>query len=126
MEVIPDKYRGTKEYMLVFCELLKAARYGGTTTYQAVAQILSLPSTGSYMGREVGHMVGEISEDEFNHGRPMLSSVVVGVSGRPGGGFFDLARQLGKLTEESEKAETRFWEQEKAAVYHTWRREFEA
>lgn len=119
-----DKYRGTKEYMLVYCEMLKAARYEGTTTYQAIAQILNLPLTGSHMGREVGHFIGRISEDEVSRGRPMLSAVVVGVSGRPGPGFFDWARDLGRLEGDSKEAEQRFWEAEKAAVYDTWRREF--
>ncbi|MFW6116457.1 MAG: hypothetical protein ACOC6F_01905 [bacterium] len=126
MATATDRYRGTREYMLVYCEMIRAARYGGTTTYQAIAQILNLPLTGSHMGREVGNVIGGISEDEVKHGRPMLSAVVVGVSGRPGEGFFDWARDLGRLKEDSKEAEQRFWEAEKAAVYDTWRREFKA
>ena len=76
------------------------------------------------MGSEVGHVVGAILAYEPAHGRPMLSAIVVGVSGRPGGGFFGLARQLGRLNDDSKEAEDRFWEDEKAAVYKTWRREF--
>lgn len=119
-----DKYRGTKEYQLVYAELITAARYRGMTTYQAVAQILGLPLTGSYMGNQVGHAVGEISADEVVQGRPMLSALVVGVNGLPGQGFFILARQLGKLQSDQPEDEQRFWEQEKEAVYETWEREF--
>ena len=107
-----------------FSELITAARYGGTTTYQAVAGIIGLPLTGNYMGKEVGQILGEISEDELNQGRPMLSAVVVGVSGLPGSGFFELARGLGKLKIDSNADEHRFWEEEKATVHAEWRRVF--
>jgi len=83
MSVVSDKYRGSKEYFLVYCELIKAARYGGLTTYQAIAQIMGLPLTGHHMSAETGHILGEISEDEINHGRPMLSAIAVGASDRP-------------------------------------------
>lgn len=126
MPVVSDKYRGSKEYLLVYCELIKAARYKGTTTYQAIAEIMGLPLRGSHMGREVGKILGEISEDELNQGRPMLSAIAVGVSGSPGDGFFVLARQIGKLQDNSKEAEHRFWEDEKAAVCATWRKEFKA
>jgi len=124
MATATDRYRGTREYMLVYCEMIRAARYGGTTTYQAIARILNLPLTGSHMGREVGNVIGAISEDELNHGRPMLSAIVVGVSGRPGEGFFDWARKLGRLHDDSDEAQERFWEAEKQEVYDTWRREY--
>jgi hypothetical protein len=54
---------------------------------------------------------------EEAQGRPMLSALVVGVSGKPGAGFFDLARQLGRLQSEKEEDEQRFWEEEKEALY---------
>ena len=82
MPAVPDKYRGSKEYLLVYCELIKAARYKGTTTYQAIAEIMGLPLRGSHMGREVGKILGEISEDELNQGRPMLSAIAVARSAR--------------------------------------------
>jgi hypothetical protein len=126
MTVVSDKYRGSKEYLLVCCELVKAARCRGTTTYQAIAEIMGLPLTGAHMGREVGRMLGAIAEDEVSYGRPMLSAVAVGVGGSPGPGFFILARELGKLQEDSKEAERRFWEEEKEAVYATWQREFKS
>jgi len=126
MPGVKDRYAGSKEYLLVYCELIRAARYGGATTYQAVADIMGLPLTGAYMGREVGRILGEISEDEVQQGRPMLSALAVGVSGRPGPGFFGMARGLGRLAEESREAEERFWEEERVAIYETWKREFKA
>ena len=124
MSIVTDEYRGARECVLAYCEMVNAARYAGTTTYQTIAQIMGLPLQGNYMANEVGKVIGAISEDEHNHGRPMLSAIVVNVNGRPGGGFFDLPRKLGRLAGQSKEAEDRFWDKEKAAVYETWRREF--
>ena len=97
MPTVPDKYRGTKEYRLVLTELITAARYRGTVTYQEIAPLMGLPPQGSHMGREIGQLLGEISEDEHVNGRPMLSAFAVSVEGVPGPGFFALARDLGRL-----------------------------
>lgn len=121
MSVVSNKYRGTKEYHLIYSELITASRYRGTITYQEIAQIIGLPLKGSYMGAEIGHLLGEISEDELNAGRPMLSSIAVNVQGSLGAGFFNLARSLGKLAEESKEAENDFLEEESEAVYETWK-----
>jgi len=124
MSVVQTKYRGSKEYYLAYAELVTAARYRGTVTYQEIAQIMGLPLRGRYMANEVARLVGEISEDEHLHGRPMLSAIVVRKhEGDPGAGFFVLAKDLGKLQDDSEAGKRRFWEQEKAAVYATWQRE---
>jgi len=120
------KYRGSKEYLLVYCELIRAARYRGMTTYKAVADIMGLPLTGRHMGAEVGHMLGEISQDELDRGRPMLSAIAVSSRGSLGPGFFNLARGVGKLQDDSKEGEQRFWEKEKEAVYATWRKEFKS
>jgi len=120
MSIVKDKYRGTTKYFHVMAELVRAAQYGGLTTYQDIAVIMGLPLKGSYMGNETGHVLGEISEDEVVAGRPMLSAVAVSVSGRPGPGFFSLARDLGKITSETD--EKAFWEQERDAAYKAWKR----
>jgi hypothetical protein len=108
----------------VYSELIQAAQYRGVTTYQAIAEIMGLRLSGAHMGKEVGYILGEISEDEFRQGRPLLSAIAVGVGGSPGPGFFGLARDLGKLKEDSKEAEQRFWGEEKEAVYATWQRVF--
>jgi hypothetical protein len=120
------KYRGSKEYLLVYGELIQAARHQGVITYQAVAQLMHLPLSGNHMSREVGQMLGEIAEEEISHGRPMLSALAVGVSGLPGDGFYNWAKDLGKSVEDSEDGHRRFWEAEKAAIYRTWKKEFKA
>ena len=72
------------------------------------------------MAREVGRALGEISAGEVRDGRPMLSALVVNVSGLPGRGFCRLARSLGKLDDDSPEGRRRFWEREIAAVYAAW------
>ncbi len=120
MPIVQNKYRGTTMYYEVHSELVRAAQYRGLTTYQDLAVIMALPLSGSHMGSETGHVLGEIVEDEVGSGRPMLSAVAVGVSGKLGPGFFGLARHLGKLREgEDEQA---FWEAERNRVYEAWRR----
>ena len=120
MTMVEPKYRGGKRYLVVLAELVGIARRRGTVTYQQIAELIGFPPQGNYMGAEIGHLLGEISEDETNHSRPMLSAVVVAKSGQPGAGFFEFARRLGKLADISRDAERRFWESELAAVYQTW------
>jgi len=120
MTTVRGKYRGTTEYVHVLGELVRTAQYRGLTTYQDVAVIMALPMQGNLMGRELGQMLGEIAEDEVLAGRPMLSAVVVGVNGKPGSGFFSLAKDLGKFSEIDD--EQSFWEQERDAAYVAWRR----
>jgi len=45
----------------------------------------------------MGRIIGAISEDEYNQGKPMLSAVVVDAAGFVGQGFFRLAEQFGTL-----------------------------
>ena len=122
MAVMKDKYRGSIIYQLVKSELITAARYRGTVTYQEIAKLMGLPLSGNYMGLEVGRILGEVSEDESLQGRPLLSAVAVGTSGEPGEGFYVLARELGKLNDDSAEGKRRFWQREKAKVYKTWKK----
>jgi len=93
---------------------------GGVTTHQDIAIIMGLPMSGSHLGKEVGWILGEISEDETIVGRPMLSAVAVGVNGKAGPGFYALARDLERLTKEDDDAV--FCEQERLAAYTAWKR----
>ncbi len=118
MEKTKGIYRGKKEYAFIYTELITAAKYRGTVTYQEIAKILGLPLRGNLMGSRIGHLLGEISQDETMNGRPMLSAIEVNVKSAPGPGFFELARQLGRLQDDKELA---FWEKERQLVYETWK-----
>jgi hypothetical protein len=120
MSVVKDKYRGSTVYFHVLAELVRAAQYRGVTTYQDLALIMGLPTKGSYMGSETGQILGEIAEDEFRAGRPILSAVAVGVSGKPGPGFYTLAHQLDRVS--SSEEDLAFWARERDAAYTAWRR----
>src|SRR5262249_45880374 len=118
---VPNRYRGTTDYIRVLAELVRAAEYRGVTTYQDLAVIMGLPLQGAYMGKETGHVLGEISEDEVKAGRPMLSAVAVSVAGKAGPGFFALAKELGRFSGDPAE-EANFWHREVQAVYETWKR----
>lgn len=120
MLLVSSKYRGKKEFLLVYTELITAAKYKGTVTYQEIAKLIGFPLVGNHMGTEIGHILGEISDDEVNAGRPMLSAVVINAQGMPGPGFFDLARLLKKLNDDSKQSEKEFWEKELAEVHKCW------
>jgi hypothetical protein len=120
MPIVTDKYRGTAFYRYVYGELLLAARYRGTITYQEIAAIMGLPMTGNHMSNQVGHILGEISEDEHLAGRPLLSAIAVNVRGEATGGFYALARDLGLV--ESAEPDKKFWERQRQEIYELWRR----
>lgn len=123
MSSTSERYRASKSYHLVYCALIQAARNRGTITYKDVAETMGITPKGSYMASETGRMLGGISEDELHDGRPLLSAIAVSsVTGFPGEGFFGLAKDLGKLKDESDAGKKKFWEEEKAAVYETWKR----
>lgn len=114
-------YHNTKEYALVYTELIIASRYRGTITYQEVAKLLGWPMSGQYMGTEIGRLLSEISKDEVAHGRPILNAIVTTSEGLPGPGFFVLARQLGRLESAEKDEERSFWKKECQHVYNEWK-----
>ena len=121
--MMEEKYKGQIIFQKVYWELIQAAQYRGYVTYQEIAQMMGLPLSGNYMSSQLGQILGEISEEEHNRGRPMLSAVAVGISGSPGDGFFVLAKSLGYQFEDSSMGKSKFWEEEKQKVYQTFQKE---
>ena len=115
-----SKYRGSKEYHLVFCKLIATAQNRTTVSYVEVAAILGIYTPGNHMAKQVGLVLGEISQDEHSAGRPMLSAVAVAVNGRPSKGFYELARILQKLSSSNGELELAFWKDERKSVYEIW------
>lgn len=63
-------------------------------------------------------LLDEISREESAAGRGMLTAVVVHKSdGKPGQGFFKLAKQLGHNTSDQDM----FWIEELRVVHKSWR-----
>ena len=69
-------------------------------------------------GPHLAHMLGEISSEEDEAGRGLLTVVVIHKAGdmMPGRGFFELANSLGRSTTDNEK----FWIEELHKVYGIW------
>ena len=92
----------------------------GMMTYRELThQITSVPLEPD--SEALRELLGEISTAEDAAGRGMLSVLVVhqGGDGRPGRGFFTLARRLGRNTRDRDG----FWASEFARVREVWRRE---
>jgi hypothetical protein len=78
---------------------LARKRTNQTVTYQKLSDDCNL---GLHMHENpydrvvIGNLLGEISEYEHNHGRPLLSSLVIRLNdGEEGEGFYKLAERLG-------------------------------
>jgi hypothetical protein len=122
MCVVEKRYKETIEYYKVYSALIYAVKEQKKLNYADVARIMGIHETGNYMGAETGHLLGEISENEHNNGRPLLSAVVVKINtGIPGDGFFTLACQLHKLEENTTPEQKKvFWKNELNQVYEKW------
>ena len=112
-------YRGTSKYIDVLSRLVHTARHGGLLNDQVVAALIGVSSQRNVMAKGIAHVCREISEDEVNAGRPMLSALVVGKKGIPGKEFFSCAKSLGRFPVDLDAEE--FWDKERNAVYATWR-----
>jgi hypothetical protein len=120
MTTVGTKYRGTKHFLLVYARLISAAQKREVVYYEEVARLVSIDQPGHHMAREVGQVLGEISEDETRAGRPMLSAIAIATKGHPGEGFFNLATRLKKYSGSSTADEMAFWRGERDAVYKEW------
>lgn len=69
-------------------------------------------------GTPLAHMLGEISSEEDEEGRGLLTVVVVHKTGdsKPGSGFFQLARSRGRHILDNEQ----FWIEELLSVHNIW------
>ena len=97
--------------------LIERAHRGATISYsELIGRVMTItfePESYAFAA-----MLGEISSEEANAGRGMLSVVVVQKSGdmQPGQGFFDLAKRLGRDTSDPVKC----WIDELKRVHHDW------
>ena len=95
--------------------LIEVAKSKKTITYGELMNEFHIPRGHLKHELGIGYIVGEISKFEHNEGRPMLSAIVIHKDGKSiGDGFYELARQLGLLTNQNEKD---FWIQEQQKVW---------
>lgn len=82
---------------LVYAEMIRVARAGETVTYGTLAALVGLNIHSRGDRRTLVHLIAAICHEEHAAGRPMLCTVVVRAdTGRPGKGFFTVARALGR------------------------------
>ncbi len=118
---LPRRQRLTKRDLNVpiYEELKRVARHQETTTYSAIAPLASLDMDNPAHRDQMRQLLGKISTYEHQHGRPLLTAIVVyKQENHPGPGFFDLARHLGLLL--IGKDEVAFFCHEVARVHNEW------
>lgn len=77
--------------------LRRRAKAEKTITYGELCAEVGLPLDGDHDSNKVAGYLAGISNYEHEHGRPLLSVVVVNKrEGMPGNGFFELAKSLGR------------------------------
>ncbi len=120
-----QKFEGTYCYFRVYTRLIEKAMIREKMTYSEVGFLIGIRKIeGNHHIKIIGELLGEISKHEHEHGRPMLSAVVVHKDDElPGDGFFELARSLKKLdinTKGNKEKELEFYEKELKEVYEYW------
>lgn len=101
--------------------LIACAKKGQSISYSAfVREVRSITFEGPHDPR-LAHFLGEISCDEARAGRGMLTALVVRKHGhqKPGPGFFELAKSLGRDTSDIDKC----WTDEFSKVLAFWKSE---
>jgi len=97
--------------------MIEVARKRGMITYSDLVKQITAIQFDPYDIR-LFHMLGEVSSEEYNHNRGMLTAVVVHKYGdmEPGSGFWILADHLGlKITNKLE-----LWISELHKVHRVW------
>ena len=99
-------------------ELKHVARRESYTTYSKIAPLAGLDMDSQADRNRIAEILGEISTHEHSLGRPLPSAVVVlAEEGKPGQGFFTLARQLGLY---GGGDDLKFWLDEIKRVHQCW------
>ena len=97
--------------------MIEVARQGRTMSYTRLVQKIT---SCQLEPRDVrlAHMLGEISTEEDEAGRGMLTVVVVHKTGdmKPGPGFFELAECQGRDVSDTDQC----WVEESRKVYEMW------
>ncbi len=110
----------------IYEELQKVARAGDVTYYGVIAPLADLDMGLDRDRAEIGRLLGEISTHEHEHGRHLLSAIVVhsrsfpidALRGRPGRGVYPLTREL-RLLQPGQDEDT-YWQDEVRHVLDYW------
>lgn len=99
--------------------LITKARERAMIPYSELVDMVDSVQLDAF-GPPLSSMLGQLSLEEHELGRPLLSVLVVHKLGdmKPGVGFFELAQQLGRQTSDTDKA----WITEVQKVFQYWNR----
>jgi hypothetical protein len=101
--------------------LKQTAETGGLVTYTDVAKVVGLDMENVEHRNQMSQLLDEISSHEHAQGRPLLSVVVIRKDlGRPGHGFFELAKRLGQYSGHGEIHEVLFFVKEFQKAEQYW------
>lgn len=104
---------------ILYKKLIEVASQGKTISYKEVMALVGL-KLGNHGQREIGKMLGEISEAEDKNGNPLLSVVVVtAMKNKPGDGFFELSR-VKNLNLRTDEDKDEFFRAELERVHKHW------
>ncbi len=99
--------------------LIEVAKNRMVVFYAEIGELLDFSMDNPHHRRELGRILGEISTDEDRSGSPLLSAIVVHKDNHlPGKGFFELARELGKLKPGEDN--DAFYASELKSVFEEW------
>lgn len=105
----------------IYQRLKETARSQSLVVYSELAEMAGLNMSLDKDRGTLGDILGAISQLEHQQGHPMLSVVsVLKDTQMPSKGFFDWARQLGKLQGDTEMEELEFFAHELQAAYDYW------
>jgi hypothetical protein len=99
--------------------LAECARAGNTIAYSDfIKHIRAITFTDAHDSR-LPHFLEEISVEEDQEGKGLLTALVVHKNGdyKPGPGFFELAKKLGRNTKDIDKC----WIEELKTIYAVWK-----
>ena len=98
--------------------LIEAAKEGRFIYYSDIAPQLGLDMDREADRAKIGRILGKLSEEEVEQGRPMLSAIVVHKGDEtPGDGFYKLARDLGRFQTGHRHI---FWAEEVKRLFEYW------
>ncbi len=106
-------------YNAIYEKLREVARTHRLITYGEVAEVIGLDWQKNFgKCRQIPRVLEKICTTENEHGRPMLSAVVVRKdAGIPGAGFFVVASDLKRFRGTDTKS---FWQSERDRVWDYW------
>jgi hypothetical protein len=111
---VEDKIMAVRDF------LIGIARRKGLTNYTDAGAVAGLDMASESGRILIAQILDDINTMEVADGAPMISALVIYQDPnkmRPGPGFFDCARALGKLRDNDEDG---FWAKEVTAVHTYW------